>query len=445
MAFGSKFAGIEVKIGADTSRLGRDMKKADSIVGRFSKAASNALMGVGIAAAGAAVKIGVDGVKAYIEDEKAARKLAVTLENVAGAKKEQIASVEEYITKTMFATGVADDELRPAMARLLRSTQDITKSQKLLNLSLDISAGTGKSLDSVAAALGKSYDGSNASLSRLGLGLDAATLKEGKFSDITKQLRKDFQGFAEADADTMEGKLKRLNLRWQETKEQIGGVILEGLEPLMDWFETAEGQKVIEDLLAGMVDAFKILAAELPGIVKQLTTLMSSFKNSSIDFSGLATPGLLAGALAWKYTPGGPQWKAAAALMAYLAADPSTQERGNWAQQPGALEKASKTNIPIPGVSITQEQMNASIAERQANLGSVLLGAGRKSGASTWQNPIPGLRNQLQEIQRNNGTQVNITINQAIDPKQTALSVQRALAKAQRMGINTGLLGKGLG
>ena len=73
MAFGSKFAGIEVKIGADTSRLGHDMKKADGIVGRFSKAASNALMGVGIAAAGAAVKIGVDGVKAYIEDEKAAR------------------------------------------------------------------------------------------------------------------------------------------------------------------------------------------------------------------------------------------------------------------------------------------------------------------------------------------------------------------------------------
>ncbi len=445
MAFGSKFAGIEVKIGADTSRLGRDMRKADGIVGRFSKAASNALMGVGIAAGAAAVKIGVDGVKAYIEDEKAARKLSVTLQNVAGAKAEQIASVEEYITKTMFASGVADDQLRPAMARLLRSTQDITKSQKLMNLALDVSAGTGKSLDSVAMALGKSYDGSNASLSRLGLGLDANILKEGKFNDITKELRKNFQGFAEADANTMEGKLERLNLRWQETKEQIGGVILEGLEPLMEWFETAEGQKVIEDLLNGMVEAFKFLAAELPGIVTSLTNLLSSFKNSNIDFSGLATPGLVAGALAYKYTPGGPQFKVAAALMAYLAADPATQERGNWAQEPGALEKAGKTNIPIPGVSITQEQMDASIAARQANLGNVLLGAGTKSGASSWQNPIPGLRNQLKQIQRNNGATVNITINQATDPKQTAINVQRAIAKAERMGVNSGFLGKGLG
>jgi len=445
MAFGSRFAGIEVKIGADTSRLGRDMRKADGIVGRFSKAASNALMGVGVAAAGAAIKIGVDGVKAYIEDEKAARKLAVTLENVAGAKAEQIASVEEYITKTMFATGVADDELRPAMARLLRSTQDITKSQKLLNLSLDIAAGTGKSLDSVASALGKSYDGSNASLSRLGLGLDAATLKEGKFSDITQQLRKDFQGFAEADANTMEGKLARLNLRWQETKEQIGGVILEGLEPLMDWFETAEGEKVIQDLLDGMVEAFKVLAKELPGIVKMITNLLSSFKNSSIDFSALATPGLIAGAMAWKYTPGGPQFKAAAALMAYLAADPATQERGNWVAKPGALDAAKKSAfVPIVGVTTTQAEMDAQIAANYAQLGNVLTGNTQTSGA-TWNNPIPGIRSQLQQIQQQGRAQVLITINQAVDPKQTAINVQRAIAKAERMGINKNLLGKGIG
>jgi len=448
MAFGSKFAGIEVKIGADTSRLGRDMRKADGIVGRFSKAASNALMGVGVAAAGAAIKIGVDGVKAYIEDEKAARKLAVTLENVANAKKEQIASVEEYITKTMFATGVADDELRPAMARLLRSTQDITKSQKLLNLSLDISAGTGKSLDSVAAALGKSYDGSNASLGRLGLGLDSAILKEGKFSDITKQLRKDFQGFAEADANTMEGKLARLNLRWQETKEQIGGVILEGLEPLMDWFETAEGQKTIENLMGSMVNGFKTLAENLPEIIEGIKTIMNTFKDSKIDLTAFADPKLLAAAMAWKYTPGPFQIKAIAALAAYQLGDARAQTGdeaiqttlrtaiGSTPEVAAKLRKESKFTGSFADLAMQQSSfdyaMNAQQGLGQAGYtGSNFLGGVGAIGSR-----------RAGQMALNN---VNITINQAVDPKQTAISVQRAIAKAERMGINTNLLGKGLG
>lgn len=211
------------------------LKKSGSNFTKFGKIAGAAFAGVAVAAGAMAVKIGIDSVKAYVEDEAAARKLAVTLKNVTNATKKQTAGVEDWITKTMFATGVADDQLRPAYARLLRSTESTTKSQKLLNLALDISSGTGKSLDTVVAALGKSVDGNNASLGRLGLGLDATTLKTGSTEEIMGQLRDQFKGFAKADANTVEGKMKRLTLRFSETKEMIGGVIVNALTPLSDW------------------------------------------------------------------------------------------------------------------------------------------------------------------------------------------------------------------
>jgi len=439
MAFGSKFAGIEVKIGADTSRLGRDMKKADSIVGRFSHAAANSLKLVGVAAAGAAIKIGVDGVKAYIEDENAARKLATTLENVTNAKKEQIASVEEFITKTMFATGVADDQLRPAMARLLRSTQDITKSQKLLNIALDVSSGTGKSLDTVVAAIGKGYDGNNASLGRLGLGIDSAKLKSGKFSDIMQQLRHDFQGFAEADANTMEGKLKRLNLRWQETKEQIGAVILEGLEPLMDWFETPEGTKAMNDFFEGMVSTFKTLAKVIPPIVEEFGKFMKKAEEMGTVKALLSDPKLMAAATAYGVgmVSGGPFVAKVAALSAYtLASDFQSLEGspGNNNQAAAReIDKALKGALPDlttrEGMKKWNQQFNETMTPSRQLWNQF-------AGATGFE--------ETRQI-TNNSPIVNITINRAIDPKQTAMNVQRALAKATRMGFNPDFVGKGLG
>ena len=61
--------------------------------------------------------------------------------------------------------GVADDQLRPAFANLARATGDVTKSQELLTLSTNISAATGKDLESVSIALSKAYGGNVAGLS----------------------------------------------------------------------------------------------------------------------------------------------------------------------------------------------------------------------------------------------------------------------------------------
>lgn len=211
---------------ADVDTFGDKMTKAGKVVGAALAAAA--------AAAGAyAIKIGVDGVKAAIADEKAQTQLALALENATGATKEAIAATEQFILQTSLATGVADDELRPALGRLARSTGDVTAAQDLLKTALDIATATGKPLETVANALGKAYDGNTASLGKLGIGLSAAELKTMSFTDVQGKLTDLFGGAAAANADTYSGRIARMQIAFDEAKETIGFALLPILEKLM--------------------------------------------------------------------------------------------------------------------------------------------------------------------------------------------------------------------
>ena len=203
---------------------------------KFGKVAAAAFAAAAAAAAAYAVKLAVDGVKAAIEDEAAQLRLANALKNVTGATQAQISAVEEQILKTSLATGVADDQLRPALQRLATATGSVTESQDLLNLALDISAATGKSVESVSNALGKAYEGNTSSLTRLGVGLSAAEIKTLGLQGTVKQLAETFGGAATVQANTFEGQIARLKVGFDEAKESIGAALLPTLQRLLDYF-----------------------------------------------------------------------------------------------------------------------------------------------------------------------------------------------------------------
>lgn len=191
---------------------------------------------VAFAALGAAAtKFGIDAVRAAAADEKSMRILEKQLENTIGANKALTASVEDYISKTQKRVGVQDDELRPSFARLVRSTEDAAKAQELLNIALDIQVATGKPLEAVVNALGKGYDGNATALSRLGLGIDQSILKSDDFNDVTNTLKKTFAGFADNEAQTLEGKFRIFNIALDETKETLGKALLPALTKAMDY------------------------------------------------------------------------------------------------------------------------------------------------------------------------------------------------------------------
>lgn len=217
---------------SDLNRLktqGNDTRTGMGALARSLKSVLGpAMIGAAAAAGTMAIAIGVDAVKAALDEEAASAKLARTLKNLGF--EQATTSVEAFIDATQRSTGVADDQLRPAFDRLVRSTEDVNEAQALMRLALDISAGSGKSLQQTVEALSRASDGNTTALSRLGTGLDKATLKTGDMDIITAKLAQRFEGFAAEAATTMRGKIDKLAVAFDELKEAFGVGFLEGLE-----------------------------------------------------------------------------------------------------------------------------------------------------------------------------------------------------------------------
>jgi len=249
---------LKLSILADIDDLKKKLDQADdtvqkssSKIGDFSKKAVLAFAAAGVAAAGYATKLAIDGVKSAIEDEQAQLRLANALKAATGATDAQVKATEDMILKTSLATGVADDALRPAMQRLAVSTKDVGEAQKLLGLALDISKASGKDLESVANALGRAQDGNTTSLGRLGLGLSKAELATLSFTEIQAKLSDLYGGAAAANAETFQGKIDRLKVGFDEAKESLGFALLPTVERFIGFLNTT-GIPALNAFIAGL-------------------------------------------------------------------------------------------------------------------------------------------------------------------------------------------------
>lgn len=184
----------------------------------------------GVFAAQKVVSFFASSVKGAMEDQKAQIQLEKSIRNTTNATIAQINGLRSFIQQTQFSTGVLDDQLRPALNRLVLSTGDVEKSQKLLTLALDVSAGTGKDLESVTTALSKAAGGQYTALQRLGVGLNKSILESKDLDKITGVLSAKFSGQASAAAATFGGQIQILNAYFQEAKETIGYAFIQALE-----------------------------------------------------------------------------------------------------------------------------------------------------------------------------------------------------------------------
>jgi hypothetical protein len=247
---------LTLALAADIDGLKKGLDDANKIVDKsadqiadFGKKAALAFAAVGAAATAFAVSA----VKAASEDEKARKSLEQTIRANTKATDDQIKSIDTYITKQSIATATTDEVLRPAFARLIRSTNDVAKAQDLLSLSQEIATATGKPLEVITNALGKSFDGQNTALGKLGLGIDATTLKTKSHEEIMQILKGTYKGFIDNEATNAEFKMRQLEIAFSETKEQIGTALL----PIMKQFA--------DYLLMTVVPNVQALAAGLTG------------------------------------------------------------------------------------------------------------------------------------------------------------------------------------
>ena len=249
---------LKLSILADVDDLKKKLGEADkavennsSKISEFGKKAAAAFAVAAAAAVAYGTKLAIDGVKAAIEDEQAQLRLANALREATGATDAQIKATEDMILQTSLATGVADDQLRPAFQRLAVSTKDTTKAQELLNLALDISKGRGLELETVANALGRAQDGNTTALGRLGLGLSKAELSTLSFTEVQAKLSDLYGGAAADNAETFQGKIDRLKVGFDEAKESLGVALLPQVERFIG-FLNETGIPTLNAFIAGL-------------------------------------------------------------------------------------------------------------------------------------------------------------------------------------------------
>lgn len=226
-----EFLGKDKTFGRTADQMGN---KADRLGAKMRKVGKMAALGLGASAVIAAKGLYEMG-QAAMEDQQAASLLAKQLRNSAGATKGQIAQTENWISAQGKALGVTDDELRPALSKLVRATGDVGEAQKLASLAMDVSAGSGKDLGAVSQALAKAQNGNVAGLARLGIATKNAKGETISFKEATKAMADQFGGSASTKAETLQGKMARLKLTLSEAGESIGYKLLPVAEKLANF------------------------------------------------------------------------------------------------------------------------------------------------------------------------------------------------------------------
>lgn len=440
------FPSIRISIGADVSKLKKDLQKGEGFVKSFSNAATRAFDGALLAAGAFVTKVAIDSVKAASDLNETVSKTNV----IFGESAKQL---QQWAESNATAMGQTRQQALDASAtfalfgKQAGYTGDklVAFSTKFTTLASDMASFSNTSPEDAITALGAALRGESEPIRRYGVLLSEAAIQQKAYSDNeiasnknywTRQGKKevlndqgkllarykiileqtnDAQGDFQRTSDGLANGQRILNATWKDAEANIGQALLPALQDMVNWANGAEGKKFIGEFASGMADAFKAAAKALPNILDTLKRVGETASSMGIDFDSLMTPEVLAAGAAWRITPGGPQFKALAALAAYASVKTEAAIDENQDTWWGSLINEFEGNAPGPAI------VNA------------LKGSNPKAGIAS---RVNAFRAQ-QGLAPINNPAYNIIVNQATDPQQTAIAIQRAIDKANRMRVGT--------
>jgi hypothetical protein len=247
----------DLLVNAVTTFDGKALSKGQKQIQSFEKNVKNLAKSFGVAFSAAALaQYGKNAVKAFAASELEIAQLTTSVRNLGLAF--ATPEINQYIDKLEAATGVNRDQLQPAMIKLLQVTGSVSKSQEMLNLAMDVAAGTGTDLAKTSEILSQAYVGNFKGLRSLNLGLTQAELASSNFEEVQKRLQVLFAGQAKVAADSYVGSMNKLAIASENASEKIGKSLINALTAL-------SGGKTIDDTIskidtlstaiAGLIDA----------------------------------------------------------------------------------------------------------------------------------------------------------------------------------------------
>lgn len=240
-------------------------KQAETATGKLEKGVKSLAKSFGLAfSVGAVVQFARVSIKAFNDQQKEIAQLTSALNSLNEGFR--FTEVNQFLDKMEDVTKVGGDKLVPAFSQLARVTEDVDKAQKLLGISLDISAGTGRDLTSVTAAISRAMSGNTAALGKLNVGLDKNLLAYGELDDILDILEGKFKGSAARAVDTFEGRMKTLTIESDRAKEAIGAGLVDAITILggTNGIDTAaDSMKRLSDETANAIRGLALLVKQV--------------------------------------------------------------------------------------------------------------------------------------------------------------------------------------
>ena len=298
---------------AEFKNLSTNAEKASFLMKRAMIPATAAVAALGVELIQAA--------KAAAADQASQAQLARQLTASTNATTSQIKANEDFISSIQMSAAVADDELRPALASLVRGTGDLETAQNALQTVLDVSAATGKGVQEVADAVSKAYGGNTKAIKQLSPELFGLIKDGASVNEVMQSLNGTFGGASEAAAKSAQGSFKKISIALGEIQETIGNQVLPYMTRLTDsltniatwvnknpqtWGKLADGIKFVGiEFFKATNSAFGFFSSLVNGISNLVTTekqfgayneklgVSNAQQMRIADSAGIANKGLL--------------------------------------------------------------------------------------------------------------------------------------------------------
>ena len=338
-------------------------------------------------------------VKAFAADDKAAKVLSKTLNNLGLAFADP--AVKKFIGDLERQYGVLDDKLRPAYQMLLTSTGDYIKSQDLLRTSLDLSAMSGVDVVSVAADLSKAYQGNTRGLMKYQLGLTKAELAAMSFEEILAQVAKVSSGQAQLAADSYAGSLDKLTVASANVAESLGKDLVDALAILGGEGGLPKTLSLIESI-AGAIGTAIINTARFirvldiitgSGAFNMLGDLNKAFADFEAQDKARGASKFASTGMATSY-----QGKKAQDAQALAAAKKITNENKKTAAAALATAKAKQLSLAIDKANLALAKGADVFDIDKIQLNAALIGQAEALGKATSGAQVLAIANDVQRL-----------------------------------------------
>ena len=263
----------DIKLGSTFDAKG--FKQAETAAKKLERNVKSLAGAFGLAfSTRAVVNFSKAAVKAFAEDDAAITVLRQNLKNLGLAY--QSVNVENFIGKLEQQTGILDDELRPAYAKLSKVTLSTTKTQELMALAVNVARANGLEFSAVINTLSRAYVGNYKGLKQLNIGLTDADLATKSFAEVQAILIKQSKGANKAYIETFAGSIDKLAVASANAQEVLG-------EGLVDLFADLAGNGDIDTATAN-VNKFATAVSDLLKDVSEynLADFVSSFVTGNI-------------------------------------------------------------------------------------------------------------------------------------------------------------------